>query len=247
MNEANGKLQNMLDRLMAGRSNVRLLEAGCGSTSHLRLPSDWHLVGVDISENQLRRNKHLHEKILGDLQTHVWPANSFDIIVCWDVLEHLPEPGKAMDQLLHALKPEGLMVLAMPNLYSIKGLVTKLTPYAFHKWFFRYVIGDKRDMSEFDQFPTFLRPEIAPHRVRRRAQARHADVVYLDVYEGPVQSHLRRHSRLADMAFSLVGAVSRFLSLGRLDLNCTDYIIVLQSRAPETAPLKIATPVLNES
>lgn len=230
MNEANAKLQAAIDRLMANRPEARLLEAGCGSTSHLKLHDGWHMVGIDIAEHQLARNELLKEKILGDLQTYVWRPNSFDMIVSWDVLEHLPEPGKALDKLSDALKPGGIMVFALPNLYSLKGLITKFTPFAFHEWFYRVIIGDRRDRSQFDQFPTFLRNDVAPYRLKEFARSRNFDVVYCDIYQGPVQAYVRQRNRLANLAFALVGGVSRIVSCGRIDLNLTDYIIVLQKK-----------------
>ena len=31
-------------------------------------------------------------EIKGDVQAHDFPADSFDVIFCWDLLEHLPKP-----------------------------------------------------------------------------------------------------------------------------------------------------------
>jgi len=228
MSEANAKLQAVIDRLMANRADVCLLEAGCGSVSHLKLNNAWRMVGIDIAEHQLARNAMLQEKILGDVQTYVWPKDSFDMIVSWDVLEHLSEPRKALERFSDALRPGGIMVFALPNLYSLKGLITKFTPYVVHEWFYRYIIGDKRDKSQFDQFPTFLKTDVAPGRLKQFAEIRKFDVVYCDIYEGPVQVYLRRHNKLADIGFALLGGISRILSLGKLDLNLTDYIMVLQ-------------------
>jgi hypothetical protein len=47
------------------------------------------------------------------------------------VIEHLPEPTKALDRLIAALNLGGGLVLAFPNLWSLKGLVTKFTPSSF--------------------------------------------------------------------------------------------------------------------
>jgi len=141
----------------------------------------------------LRRNAHLDEKILGDIQTYRWPVPRFDAVVCGDVPEHLPRPTAALDNLFDAVKPGGIVVLAFPNLYSLKGLVTKLTPFFVHVWFYR-LTGDHRPLDEFDQFPTYLRTSMVPTRVLRRGQERGFSVVYFRLYEGPVQTDLRRRS-----------------------------------------------------
>lgn len=228
MSEANARLQAALDKLIAHRSAVSVLEAGCGSTSHLHLKEEWRVTGIDISQNQLDRNLQLKEKILGDLQSHVWSTDSFDMIVSWDVLEHLPQPRKALENLVGGLKPEGLLVLALPNLYSLKGLVTKFTPFFFHEWFYRYIIGDKREKHEFDQFPTFLRNDVAPYRLRQFARQNGLAVIYCDIYEGPVQTFMRKRHAWANIAFAFIGGVSRLLSFGQMDLNKTDCILILQ-------------------
>ena len=105
------RLQAVVDQHLEGRDALRILEAGCGSASHLRFGPGAHLVGIDISERQLDRNGALDEKIVGDLQSH--PLGSgYDLIVCWDVLEHLPRPDDALENMLASVAPGGLLVIA---------------------------------------------------------------------------------------------------------------------------------------
>src|SRR3990172_9070263 len=141
MSEANRKAQAVVDRLLRGQERIAALEAGCGSASHLRLPLGAIITGIDISEKQLARNTLLHKKICADLETHEWAEGCFDLVICWDVLEHLPRPVLALRNVFVAAAPGGIVVLALPNLYSLKGMVTKFMPYAFHVWFYRYVMG----------------------------------------------------------------------------------------------------------
>jgi 2-polyprenyl-3-methyl-5-hydroxy-6-metoxy-1,4-benzoquinol methylase len=228
MIEANQRAQQVVDALLARREAVAVLEAGCGSASHLRLPEGARLTGIDISPTQLEHHEGLDVRICGDLETHEWPRRQFDMIICWDVLEHLSRPTAALRRLFAAVRRGGVVVLAMPNLYSIKGLVTKFTPYWFHVFFYRYVMGDRSPPERFKQFPTYLRPEITPARVREFATAHGFAVEHFDVYEGPVQADLRRRSRFADAAFRLAGALCRAITFGRLDPNSTDIIVVLR-------------------
>jgi 2-polyprenyl-3-methyl-5-hydroxy-6-metoxy-1,4-benzoquinol methylase len=189
------------------------------------------LVGIDIEQRQLDRSTALDEKILGDLQTFAISAPGFDLVLCWDVIEHLPEPVKALERMTAALNPGGALVLAFPNLWSLKGLVTKFTPYAVHAFFYRFVGGDKRRRDEWDQLPTFFRASIAPPRLRAWAAQHGFEVVYDELYEGPVQAALRSRSRWLDLSFAALGLVSRMLSLGQLDLGLSDCVLVLR-RSP---------------
>ena len=42
------------------------------------------------------------------------PAESFDAIVCLDVLEHVPDPPRLVEQLARCLKPGGLLIVSAP-------------------------------------------------------------------------------------------------------------------------------------
>lgn len=223
------RVQDAVDRLLAGKGQPRVLEAGCGSLTRVQLPADRKLVGIDISQRQLDRNTDLDEKILGDVQTFPSPVPGFDLVLCWDVIEHLPEPMNAIERMTSALNPGGGLVLAFPNLWSLKGLVTKFTPYFVHVLFHRYVVGDQHAAE--NQFPTVFRASIAPGKLRGWARRHGFDVAYDEVYEGSVQVGLRSRSRWMDCGFWAVGFVSRALSFGKLDLGLSDCILVLRRPA----------------
>jgi ubiquinone/menaquinone biosynthesis C-methylase UbiE len=88
-------LQTFVDAELRDKP-VRLLEAGCGSASNLQFGDNVWLMGIDISQKQLERNTTLHEKIVGDIQNYEFPPDSVDAVICWDVLEHLPQPQLAL-------------------------------------------------------------------------------------------------------------------------------------------------------
>src|SRR5713226_2324160 len=122
MSNAIAELQHIVDEYLIPERTFTVLEAGCGSMSQIQFGHNINLVGIDISEKQLERNPALDRKILGDLHTYPLCHSSFDIIICWNVLEHLQDPRKALDNLLNACKPNGLIILAFPNLFSLKGI-----------------------------------------------------------------------------------------------------------------------------
>jgi SAM-dependent methyltransferase len=115
------------------RRRVRLLEAGCGSSTYIKFNATVYAIGIDISQAQRDKNKVLAEKILGDIQSYPLPRDSFDVAVCWMVLEHLADPEAALRHMFQSVKSGGLVLLGFPHLMSFKGLVTKITPYWIHK------------------------------------------------------------------------------------------------------------------
>ena len=164
------ELQDVTDRLLAGGEPIAVLEAGCGSATHVRLGDNARIVGIDISEDQLARNTYVSQKILGDIQTYDFDEGSFDIIMCWDVLEHLPDPEKALNSFARAVKPGGVILLALPNVYSLKGLITKFTPHRFHVWAYRNVFANPNaGRPGYAPFPTFLRTSVSPAALKRFA------------------------------------------------------------------------------
>lgn len=122
------QLCETIDAILNGRRHIRVLEAGCGSASHIHFNAKVHAVGIDLSAEELEKNTAVQEKILGDLQDYPLPEASFDVVVCWMVLEHLLLPRAALANMFRATKPGGIVVLGIPNVASIKGMITKFTP-----------------------------------------------------------------------------------------------------------------------
>lgn len=227
MSTDNLLFQQALNAQLPTTTCLEVLEAGCGSTSHIKLGPTVRLTGIDISASQLERNPALSERILGDLETYPLPPQKFDVIVCWDVLEHLPNPQLAMANMHQALKPGGVMVLAFPNLWSVKGIVTKFTPFRVHAWFYRVIMGDRSNVREFKQFETYFRSVIAPARLASDARNAGLQIAYLRRYEGPVQKDMRHRYAVANWAFALVGFASRVLSFGRTNWAHSDVHVLL--------------------
>src|SRR6266849_4277092 len=104
------QMQVVVDCTLSKRENVKILEAGCGSYSYVRVPehTSSYSVGIDISEEQLNRNTVVDEKIVGDLETYQFAPSQFDLIICWWVLEHLSHPERALDSFVRASKDGGI-------------------------------------------------------------------------------------------------------------------------------------------
>ncbi len=222
------KMQKVVDRFLNGKEELDLLEAGCGSRSHLRIPSHARVTGMDLSKRQLEKNSDLHEKILGDLQTHELPASRFDIIVCWDVLEHLPYPQKALENFVKALKPGGILVLAVPNVFSLKSLIAKWTPYGFHVWVYRTLLHD--DTAGIDgnsPYPTYHRFSIAPGALQKSLEKRGLKTEYFSMYESEFQKeNLREKYPPIHFFLAVFGVLAGVFSLNKIKANLTDCLCV---------------------
>lgn len=96
----------------------RLLDVGCWTGSFLVAAQrrGWATVGVEPSAwaagEARARGLEVHQMELAEAPLE--PA-SFDAVVSCDVLEHLADPGAALDQLVALLRPGGALYLTVPD------------------------------------------------------------------------------------------------------------------------------------
>lgn len=232
-------LASTVRRLTPNGTSVKVLEAGCGEfPSPLGLGEDeTFIVGIDVSERQVARNQWADEKVLGDLETYDLAPAAFDVVVSWDVLEHLSAPEAALSRFVRTVKPGGILVIKVPNLLSGKGLITKLTPYAFHVWAYKHIFG-YRNPGEDDRppFRTFLRRTIRPRALLAFAQAHGLSVEMFGTWEADKQSGVRRRYRLTGRRWRLIHRAVKTLSFGRLDLEATELVAVFRRPVEDQPP-----------
>jgi SAM-dependent methyltransferase len=220
-------LQVCLDELLRDCEPVLLLDAGCGKRRPIPIADDCYVVGIDISECQLAGNPAIDEAIVGDVQSVQLEPSRFDAVVCWNVLEHLEDPERALLNFHAALRPGGVMILAVPHVLSIKGLVTRFTPFWFHRWVWRHLLDDA---PEIEPFPTVLSFAITPRRLRTLARRHGLAVEFASEYEGWEQKKLRSRLRLTGRAFQALRLLISTVSLGTVTAGVTDAILVLRKR-----------------
>lgn len=68
--------------------------------------------------------------VFGDIEIRSdYPEGDFDVIVAGEIMEHLSNPGRALDALRASLAPQGVLVITVPNAYSFKGFLRALFGY----------------------------------------------------------------------------------------------------------------------
>lgn len=136
------------------------MEAGAGARTHFRYPSNAIIDGMDVSADVMSKNDILHKKIIGDIQ--FYNADTlYDIIICWTVLEHVQQPDIALANMLSWVVDGGLIIIDVPNVLSLKGLITKYTPLWLHRWVYKHVFH----FTNTTPFRTYLRLSLLPRRV----------------------------------------------------------------------------------
>jgi SAM-dependent methyltransferase len=104
-----------------------LLDLGCSSGSFLESMKgeSWKLYGIEMSVEGARTAEARSgaQVFVGDILDAPFPRESFDVITCFDVLEHLYEPRRIMDRVGEWLKPGGIFYVLVPNVNSAEARV----------------------------------------------------------------------------------------------------------------------------
>jgi dolichol-phosphate mannosyltransferase len=103
----------------------RILDIGCGSSRIVQsLPQ---AVGLDMQLRKLRwlraPGRHL---VQGSLSELPFPAETFDCVICSEVIEHIPREEIDLTDMVRVLAPGGLLVLGTPD---------------YGKWSWRFLEG----------------------------------------------------------------------------------------------------------
>lgn len=104
-----------------GNESKQLLDVGCGTGDFLKiaLTDGWTVTGIEPNEQarkiaNVKTNQNVFEiDHLDNLKEH-----SFDVITLWHVLEHLPKLDTHIQLFRKLLKPNGLLIIAVPNYKS---------------------------------------------------------------------------------------------------------------------------------
>jgi SAM-dependent methyltransferase len=226
------RLQAIVAASLPHEVPIRVLDAGCGRKRRLELPGAARVSGIDISPEALDLNDQLDEKIVGDVETYPLERESFDVVYCWDVLEHLSRPDKALRNVVQAMAPGGLLVLGLPNAMSLKGLATKLTPHRFHVWYYRRVLGSKTaGLPGRGPFKTFLRLSLSPSALAKFARTNGLDLLHLECYRSdplPLAGLSPPARRIGSMTMSVLTNLVRALTAGRVDPARSEMVAVMR-------------------
>jgi ubiquinone/menaquinone biosynthesis C-methylase UbiE len=119
------------------RPNDRILDIGCGEGRHtIRAAQepDTICTGADFGFDNLvqTRDKLAFHDEINDLACRDWNLstmditalpfadNSFDVVICSEVLEHIPDDAKAMSELVRIVKPGKILAVSVPRSWPEK-------------------------------------------------------------------------------------------------------------------------------
>ncbi len=125
-------------------SQKKLLDAGCGTGWFSKWACDRNadVTSMDLGAGLLGKvaEKCNSERVIGSILEIPFDENTFDIVVSSEVIEHTPDPGKAIHELFRVLKPGGILILSVPNRF----------------WYFSIWIANKLNLRPYDGFENWL-------------------------------------------------------------------------------------------
>ena len=130
------KAETYIKKLNQKQASGKFLDIGCATgymINKINQDSDWEVYGVELSKNpaEFARNVlGLKNVTHGDLFSANYPDNFFDAINISDVLEHVPNPLEFLTECHRVLKPDGYILLGVPNGYNdSRGLIKYYNKY----------------------------------------------------------------------------------------------------------------------
>jgi len=95
------------------------------------------VIGIDVSRTSIKKAKKWRnikgknseiDFVVGDIQHLPFKDSIFDVVICLEVLEHLPCITGGLKELCSVLKTGGLGVISMPNSLSLYYIIQRLFP-----------------------------------------------------------------------------------------------------------------------
>lgn len=111
-------LKNKLKLINTESAKGRILDIGAGVGDFLSVCKNdgWEIIGIEPSEKAkaiaIKKGVSFVEH-LSELE-----SNSFDVITMWHVLEHVPDLENQIKELKRLIKPNGTIIIAVPNFKS---------------------------------------------------------------------------------------------------------------------------------
>ena len=132
--------------------NLKVLDVGCGGglLAEALNAKGAHVTGIDVTEANIEVARLHAEKMKSDIAYKLITAEemvkteseSFDVVACLEVIEHVPDPGQLIKACSDLLRPDGQMFLSTLNrnprsfVTAILGAeyIFNILPKGTHEW-----------------------------------------------------------------------------------------------------------------
>lgn len=133
----------VINAIQSIKPNALILDAGCGSQRYRKYCEHLHYYGQDFGKYSIDEKNGFASGSGGqngyeyghvDYVGNIWDINEkseyFDVILCTEVLEHIPYPIDAIKEFARLLKNDGTLILTAPS-----NCLRHMDPYFFYTGF----------------------------------------------------------------------------------------------------------------
>ncbi|MDR0232183.1 MAG: class I SAM-dependent methyltransferase [Dysgonamonadaceae bacterium] len=196
-------------------NGYKLLDAGAGECrlkpycNHLEYVAQdfcqYDGIGDTCSLQQGKLRDHSRIDIVSDITNIPVVAESFDAVICTEVLEHLPNPIAAIHELDRVLKHGGTMILTAPFASS-----THQSPYhfcsGFNKYFYESVLAEKFDIEQLLPYGNWFENTALEVGMIKVAVEKYTDKkinLWDKILMGLLMLRLKRYSKISENSDNL--------------------------------------------
>ncbi len=101
--------------------------SGIGILTKIASSKGYISFGIDVDEEKIELakgldgNRHVEFKV-GNAYDLDYPDNFFDLVLCLEIIEHLSNPERALDEIYRCIRPNGCLIVSTPNKFSLEGI-----------------------------------------------------------------------------------------------------------------------------
>lgn len=113
------KFKRDLDHFIKKIKPISILDVGCGEgylTKFLDSNNDLKIIGIDVGEDVIKRAKEMNPGLKfekGSIYNLKYKDESFDCVIANEVLEHIEDPDKGLEEIKRASKK--YVIISVPN------------------------------------------------------------------------------------------------------------------------------------
>ena len=190
-----------------------LLDVGCGTGDFLQTAKQhgWDVFGIEPNPNARAIANIKTDNVVFDTDKFLeFKPQTFDVITLWHVLEHLPNLEEQVIVLKKLLKPQGTLIIAVPNYKSYDATYYKAFWAAYdvprHLWHF-----NKESVSKLFSKVSMQVVKIKP--------------MYFDAFYVSMLSEKYKTKKMGFVKGFLVGALSNLKATQSKEASSLIYII----------------------
>jgi SAM-dependent methyltransferase len=199
--------------------DIAILDVGAGrhpTIAPADRPPGCRYVGLDIESAELAAADPgaYDEDVVADITDPLDRDGEFDVVVSWQVLEHVSPLAAAFENLRAALRPGGTMLAQLTGSNAAFALGGRLLPARARAWLAIHVLGHREE----EKFPT--RYDRSTERSIERMLSKWSEVEIVPFYRGAPYFGFWRPLQRAYLAYE--SAIER----RRLANLATHYLVV---------------------